>query len=88
LASCRRTETQSSTTKQLATVVPSLTERSQPEFCNHQLINFIHQQFQAGRFSNSATSPSPERYTQKKDVQLLSLFVNFKNFLIDKMKLL
>jgi hypothetical protein len=64
LALCRRTLTQSSTTEQLATVVPSLTERCSPEFCNHQLINFIHQQFPAGRFSNSATSPSPERYHQ------------------------
>ena len=62
LALCRRTETQSSTTKQLATVVPSLTECCSPEFCNHQLINFTNQQFQAGRFSNSATSPSPERW--------------------------
>ena len=64
LALCRRTETHSSTLVHVATVVPSLTERSQSEFSNHQLINFIHQQFRAGRFSNSATSPSPERWQQ------------------------
>jgi hypothetical protein len=59
LALCRRTETQSSTTKQLATVVPNLTERCSSEFCTNQLINFTNQQFRAGRFPNSATSPSP-----------------------------
>jgi hypothetical protein len=63
LALCRRTETQSSTIKQLASVVPSLTKRCSPEFCKHQLINFNHQQLRAGRFSNSATTPSLERCT-------------------------
>ena len=41
LALCRRTETQSSTLVHVASVVPSLTERSRPVICNHQLINFI-----------------------------------------------
>ena len=49
----------SSTLVNVASVVPSLTERKWPEFCNHQLINFIHQQFRADSFSNSATIAKP-----------------------------
>lgn len=64
MALCRRTSTHSSTTKQLASVVPSLTELSQPEFCNHQLINFIQLLFRADSFSNPATTPSLERCKQ------------------------
>jgi hypothetical protein len=73
LALCRRTSTQSSTLVHVATVVPSLTECFSSEFCKHQLINFTNQQFQAGRFSNSATSPSPERCVQAKMTHCLVL---------------